>query len=307
MLSRMVYTWRVNTNKNKWMQEAGTIQFAADTHTGLRRSHNEDCYEADAELGLWLVADGVGGHSCGDLASSIVRTTVKKHTVAGGSLQDAIILAHQAVLDQIDPDEKARGMGSTVVALRLEGEQYDLAWVGDSRAYLWDSGLLQLSRDHNRVSELLDQGVITSQQAANHPERHVLTQSLGVSKRMALQPGHRRGTLGESQQILLCSDGLTDELHDAKIASIMANNDNPGSQVDALIKAALKAGGKDNITAVVIGAAAATDPMGSRENLETSGNTTRAANRSKRPRRSFPLGAWLLLCALLSLALLFLF
>jgi protein phosphatase len=290
-------------DKNKWMQKAETIEFAADTHAGLKRKHNEDCFEADATLGLWLVADGVGGHSCGDVASDIVRTTVRNQTAAGESLPDAIVQAHQAVLEQMEQDENASGMGSTIVALRLEGDNYELAWVGDSRAYLWNSRLQLLSHDHNRVSELLDQGIITPRQAANHPQRHVLTQSLGVSERMALEPGHREGTLSENQQILLCSDGLTDELPDEMIATILAGNATPRAQVDALIDAALQAGGKDNITAVVIGAAVTRAPSGSRENLETTHNTDRAAAASAPPGRRFPLGAWLLMSALLLLAL----
>ena len=280
------------------MHKAGTIQFAADTHAGLKRQHNEDCYEADPALGLWLVADGVGGHSRGDLASDIVRTTVRDQTVAGESLTQAIVNAHRAVLDQIDRDETALGMGSTVVALRLEGDDYELGWVGDSRAYLWNSRLKLLSHDHNRVRELLDQGIITPQQASNHPERHVLTQSLGVSERMTLEPGYLQGTLAENQQILLCSDGLSDELPDEMIATIMAGNDNPRAQVDALIKAALQAGGKDNITAVVIGAAAASEPAGGADNLETTRETNRATDHSGRPGRNFPLGAWLLMSGL---------
>lgn len=288
------------------MQKAETMQFAADSHTGLRRKHNEDCYEADAALGLWLVADGVGGHSCGELASDIARTTVRGDIAAGTSLPDAIVNAHRAVLDEIDRDESARGMGSTIVALRLKGESYELAWVGDSRAYLWNRQLQQLSHDHNRVSELLDQGAITQQEAANHPERHVLTQSLGVSECMALRPGHREGTLAQDQQFLLCSDGLTDELPDERIAAIMADNDSPRDQVEALINAALEAGGNDNITAVVVGAVAAKPAPHDKADLETTHNTRNAPAGSDRTGGGFPLGAWLLMSALLLLALWFL-
>jgi protein phosphatase len=285
------------------MHKAGTIQFAAATHAGLKRKHNEDCYEADGALGLWLVADGVGGHSCGEVASDIVRTTVKHDVIAGQSLTQAITRAHQAVLDEIGRDEKASGMGSTVVALLLAGDNYELAWVGDSRAYLWNSSLQQLSHDHNRVSELMDQGIITQQQASQHPERHVLTQSLGVSEQMALQPGQRQGTLARDQQILLCSDGLSDELPDEKIATIMATHNSPQSQVDALIQAALAAGGNDNITAIVIGAVGARQAPHGASDLETTHSTRSSPAGDNRARGRFPLGAWMLMSALLVLAL----
>lgn len=283
------------------MLNTGKIQFAADTNVGLRRKHNEDCYEADAALGLWLVADGVGGHSRGDLASDIVRITVRSEIIGGATLANAVAHAHRAVLEEIGRDETARGMGSTIVALRLEGENYQLAWVGDSRAYLWNSHLQQLSHDHNRVSELLDQGIITPQQATRHPERHVLTQSLGVSERMALAPGSREGILGENQQILLCSDGLTDELSDEKIATIMADKDNPHDQVKALIDAALRAGGNDNVTAIVIGSAVGSEASTGKPGLDITGNSSQ-----DRPRGDFPIAPWLLMSALLLLAAWFL-
>ena len=228
-------------------------QFAAATHSGLRRSHNEDCYEADPELGLWLVADGVGGHASGEVASDIVRAAVKEGISRGKTLLDAIVASHQAVLEAIRERKSTQGMGSTVIALLLDGDNYELAWVGDSRAYLWSTGLQQLSEDHNRVSELLASQVITPEQAVKHPDRHVLTQSLGVSEKITVTPGQLLGTLRKGEQILLCSDGLSDDLSDQVIAGIMDEQQTPRAQVDKLIKAALDAGGNDNITAVVIG------------------------------------------------------
>lgn len=228
--------------------------FAANSHPGRKRDHNEDCYRADAELGLWLVADGVGGHANGEVASRIVGDTLVQQLTEGKSLADGIIAAHRAVLQEIESRDSSN-MGSTVVAFRLQGDDYEIGWVGDSRAYLYDGGIKQLSRDHNPVNELLARGAITAEQAAAHPERHVLSQSLGVSDSIKVSPGKARGKLRPGQQILLCSDGLTDELGDAQIASILAAKSTTQEQVDGLIEAALQAGGRDNVTVVLVGEA----------------------------------------------------
>ena len=237
--------------------------FSADTHQGHRRSHNEDCYQANPELGLWLVADGVGGHSNGEVASAIVRDTLEKDVAKGTSLIDAIHHSHKDILDEIATREGSN-MGSTVVALQLRDDEYEVAWVGDSRAYLFDgSRLKQITRDHNPVSEMLARGAITPEQAANHPERNVLSQSLGVADTITVAPDRIRGSLKSGEQILLCSDGLTDELSDAEIGQIMTNGGDPKVQVVKLIEAALNAGGRDNVTVVVVGAKAEPGSAGS--------------------------------------------
>ncbi len=233
-------------------------QFAASTHQGLVRDHNEDCYDANPDMGLWLVADGVGGHSHGEVASEIVRSTIKEHVAAGTTLVEAIKHAHQAVLKEIQSRDTGSNMGSTVVALRMQGNDYEIAWVGDSRAYLYDGAVRQLSRDHNPVSELVAKGILTREEAAKHPDRHVLTQSLGVSENVDLKPDRITGTLLTGQQIILCSDGLSDEVSTVKMAGIMKHQHTNQAQVEALQAAALGAGGHDNVTIVVVGAPAET-------------------------------------------------
>lgn len=164
--------------------------------------------------------------------------------------------AHRAVLDEIAARNSQSNMGSTVVAMRLEGDNaYEISWVGDSRAYLFDGELRQLTRDHNPVSELLARGEITPEQAASHPQRHVLNQSMGVSGSIVVQPSIVSGRLLTGQQILLCSDGLTNELDDDSIRAELAHHSTLRDQIDALINAALRAGGRDNITAIVVGEA----------------------------------------------------
>lgn len=226
--------------------------FSADTHPGHKRSHNEDCFLAAPEHGLYLVADGVGGHADGEVASAIVRETLKNDVAKGKGLVDSIQHSHKAILKEINQRVESN-MGSTVVAALLKDSEYDIAWVGDSRAYRFDGELKQITRDHNPVSEMLARGAITAEQAAVHPERNVLSQSLGVSETIKVAPGRIRGDFKPGQQILLCSDGLTDELSDPQIAQIMSSQDSVETQVSALIEAALDAGGRDNVTVVVVG------------------------------------------------------
>ncbi len=254
-------------------------QYAAGSDAGKKRDHNEDSFLARPELGLWLVADGVGGHSHGEVASAIVRKTIAAGIEAGGSLPDAVLDAHEEVLAAIDDDMSHAGMGSTVVALHLRGLEYDVVWVGDSRAYLWDGELKQLSRDHNTVTELLRRGVLTQEEAEQHPGRHVLNQSLGITEAMELQPGHLQGTLSPGDMILLCSDGLTDEVREPRISQILQRDGQPQERVDALIAAALEAGGRDNVTVVLVQAgeeAAGVETSG----VETSGVDTSGVDTS---------------------------
>ncbi|MCB1842234.1 MAG: serine/threonine-protein phosphatase [Halioglobus sp.] len=273
-------------------------RFAAETHPGLARSHNEDCFGAAPANGLWLVADGVGGHSCGEVASAIVKDSMLDAVAQGTSLVDAVLASHAAVLQAMQARDDARGMGSTVVAVRVAGPAFDVCWVGDSRAYLWSRGeLSRLTVDHNRAGELLASGAISAEQASRHRERHVLTQSLGVSDAMRVKPGTAAGSLDPGDCLLLCSDGLTDELSDEMIARLLQQHDSPRAQVDALVHAALDSGGNDNITAVVIG-----DPPDVRDagdnTLETTRDRRQAAPHARSVGARFPYKAVLLLSAL---------
>ena len=247
-------------------------EFAAATHPGLKRGNNEDCYEADPTLGLWLVADGVGGHASGEVASAIVRQTIKSSFAEGLPLLDCVHRAHQAVLAEIAGSSVDTNMGSTIVALAMEDNNYTLVWVGDSRAYLWNGKVLtQLTQDHSQIAMLLEQGVIHYKEARTHPERHMLTQSMGISADMSISPGLLQGRLASGNQILLCSDGLTDELEDRDIVAHLSDNNSLQSRVDALLQAALDAGGRDNVTVVLVDSCPATKDV----DLETTQNTSR--------------------------------
>ncbi|HMB57872.1 MAG TPA: PP2C family serine/threonine-protein phosphatase [Arenimonas sp.] len=229
------------------------IEFGHLSHVGLRREHNEDTYYGDAQLGLWLVADGMGGHEFGEVASALARDAVVREVRAGHTLKEAIRSADEDIIRQSKRRAESLPMGTTMVALRLDENRFELAWVGDSRAYLWNGQLRQLSSDHSYVQELIDQGAITAEQARTHPHRNVVTQALGVTDPDALKVETISGELRPGFQILLCSDGLTEEVNDAMIASLLAQNELSAQEcVDHLVSAALDGGGSDNVTVVLL-------------------------------------------------------
>jgi protein phosphatase len=229
------------------------ISIIGATHPG-QREHNEDCYAADESLGLALVADGMGGYACGEVASALVKTSIEQAAANDAGLSDAIRSAHEAVRAAADQDESKKGMGSTAIAVKMNGLDYELAWVGDSRAYLWDgsSELKQLTRDHSYVESLLSTGVISYEEAINHPNRNLITQAVGVATETGLEVGCVKGRLIAGQQLLLCSDGLVDEVLDIDIARLMSKAENPEEAMNSLVRAAVVAGGHDNITVVII-------------------------------------------------------
>jgi len=229
------------------------IEFGHLSHVGLRREHNEDTYYGDAELGLWLVADGMGGHEFGEVASALARDTIVAESRSGRPLADAIRRADEEIISHSRRRAEALPMGTTVAAARVHDDRFEVSWVGDSRAYLWNGSLRQLSQDHSYVQELIDQGAITPEQARSHPHRNVVTQALGVTDPHSLKVETITGELRTGMQLLLCSDGLTEEVDDATIASILGRRDLSAQEcVDQLILAALDGGGSDNVTVVVI-------------------------------------------------------
>ncbi len=229
------------------------IEFGHLSHVGLRRELNEDTYYGDAELGLWLVADGMGGHEFGEVASALARDAVVREVRAGKPLKDAIRSADEDIIRQSRRRAESLPMGTTMVALRLDENRFELAWVGDSRAYLWNGALRQLSSDHSYVQELIDQGAITAEQARTHPHRNVVTQALGVTDPDNLKVETISGELRPGFQILLCSDGLTEEVNDATIGSLLAQGELSAQEcVDNLVSAALDGGGSDNVTVVLL-------------------------------------------------------
>lgn len=230
---------------------------------GLVREHNEDNYALRDDLGLWIVADGMGGAAAGEKASAIVVETLAEAVERGSVLEEAIAKANRSIMDAVRAGDGRPGMGSTVVAARVTGNDFEVAWVGDARAYLWTGGLQRLSHDHSRVQELVDAGLITEKEARSHPHRSVITRVLGGPDGKAASPGQVSGCLLPGQRLLLCSDGLTSEVEDVEIARVLADemrqpedSDAKGAgqrAVDQLVAKALEQGGSDNITVVLVG------------------------------------------------------
>lgn len=230
------------------------IEFGHLTHVGLRRELNEDTYYGDSDLGLWLVADGMGGHEYGEVASALAREAIVREIRQGTSLADAIRAADEDIIRASRQRSDSLPMGTTVVALRIVGNRFEVAWVGDSRAYLWREGqLAQLSQDHSYVQDLITQGAISVDQARTHPHRNVVTQALGVTDPQSLNVETLSGELRPGMQLLLCSDGLTEEVDDANISQVLAHVECSAQEcVDGLVAAALDGGGSDNITVVLV-------------------------------------------------------
>lgn len=230
------------------------IEFGHATHVGLRREHNEDTYYADGDIGLWLVADGMGGHDNGEVASALARETLIREVGQGKSIVDAIHLADEEIIRHSSRRTEVLPMGTTIAALTISDDfSYQVAWVGDSRAYLWNGGLSQLSQDHSYVQDLVSQGAITQDQARLHPHRNVVTQALGVTDPKSLRVETVNGRFDHGMQLLLCSDGLTEDVDDASIAAILSRHDLSAQEcVEHLVLAALDGGGSDNITAILV-------------------------------------------------------
>lgn len=226
------------------------IHFYGGTHTG-HRQHNEDCFAVDNTLGLALVADGMGGYACGEVASALARETLIDALIHHQGLTEAIVRAHYLIRAESELDEEKKGMGTTIVAAKVEDCNYELAWVGDSRAYLWDGALKQITRDHSFVESLLSSGSINLEEARQHPNRNLITQAVGVATQEGLEVSLVSGRMAAGQKLLLCSDGLVDEVSDSDIASIMAKELKSEELVEVLIAKAFEQGGKDNITVVI--------------------------------------------------------
>ena len=192
---------------NRWRpidDSTEMIEFGHLTHVGLRRELNEDTYYGDSELGLWLVADGMGGHEYGEVASALARETIVREIRQGTALPQAIRVADEEIIRASRKRNDALPMGTTVVAVRINGNRFEVAWVGDSRVYLWRDGkLAQLSQDHSYVQELISQGAISVEQARSHPHRNVVTQALGVTDPQNLNVETMAGELRPGMQLLL--------------------------------------------------------------------------------------------------------
>lgn len=234
------------------------LRLAAGSHPGWVRENNEDAYLAERLPGddRWLiaVADGMGGHRAGEVASWLALATLRERLLAGAGLADAVCAANEAVFRRQADDPRLSGMGTTLTAAVVgPGGAVQLCHVGDSRAYLLRQGeLARLTRDHSLVEEFVRSGALTEQEARRHPQRNLLTRAIGTEATVPVDEATVQ--LKPADVLLLCSDGLSEALPDTRLAALLVQQvagEDLGAGVEILIQAALDAGGADNITAVL--------------------------------------------------------
>lgn len=233
------------------------LRVGAATDTGRVRTLNED--SALAEGGIFVVADGMGGHAAGEVASGIVveamRELVPRADLTAEDVTRQLVVANQRILTAVDSHPENKGMGTTATGLALVtaggADHWAVFNVGDSRVYRWIAGTLtQVTVDHSEVQELVEAGVITPDEARVHPARNVVTRSLGTDYAYQSDVWVLPPYAGE--RFVICSDGLTNELTDARLRGILQQHPDPQVAAEELVRAAVEAGGRDNVTVVVV-------------------------------------------------------
>jgi len=252
---------------NEPLRVVPRVKFVARSEIGHARENNEDkfdFYEPDEEPllaargSVYLVCDGMGGHNAGQIASELAaKQFLHAYYHLGGTAQEAarhaILQAHHYIAEMASKVPSRYGMGTTLTALILKQDEGILAHVGDSRCYRLREGVFeQLSRDHTLVARLVEQGIITPEQARYHPQRNVIRQAVGVADPSEpLEPDIETFALQAGDLYLLCSDGLTDMVDDAEIEAIL-RDEPPTRAAWRLVDRALANGGRDNITVVLV-------------------------------------------------------
>lgn len=224
------------------------------THHGKTRKLNEDSYLELAERNLWAIADGMGGHAAGDIASRMVIDSLR-NTETPSSLEsyiDDVYNRLQKVNKEVRDEATKRGegiIGSTVVVLLAFGHHYATLWAGDSRIYLSRGGILkQITRDHSQVEELIAHGLLERSEAANHPAHNAITRAVGAADKLVLDVNIQN--INDGDIFLLCSDGLTNEVNDREIAQELVRG-NCHQSCSHLMQKALDRGARDNVTIIV--------------------------------------------------------
>jgi PPM family protein phosphatase len=240
------------------------------THVGRQRQHNEDSYLVEDQAKLFLVADGMGGHAAGEIASRIAVDSISEfilHTKeddgtwphaydenykrSTNRLMAAVRMANTRVLEAMRKDARLRGMGTTVVAAMVDDNMMSVAHVGDSRAYLIrDNQLSRITNDHSWVFEQVQAGMLTEAEAEKHPLRNVITRALGGALQVVPDASEIESRPGDVY--LLCSDGLTGMVPEEEILKLVTENDDLKVACQKLIEAANERGGLDNVTAILV-------------------------------------------------------
>ena len=224
----------------------------AKSHIGQRKN-NEDTILVDKEAGLYVVADGVGGLNKGDVASQMACDIVNDSIVAGETLKESIYIAHRSIVNQIKSNQQNQGMATTIAAVLFHDNSYEVAWVGDSRVYLWDEKLQLITRDDSYVELLLENGHITVDELETHPDRNIISQALGI-ERKEIRIHSNFGKLEKNQTLLICSDGLYTIAKESDIIKCFQNNDDVENITESLVNTAVENDGKDNISLISINA-----------------------------------------------------
>lgn len=232
------------------------IETGGATDTGRIRDHNEDSFVVRPELGVWVVADGMGGHEAGDYASQTITGEMASlgFAISAGDLQARFLERVGRAHARIREHSVSLGgttVGATLVGMLMHEDNFACVWSGDSRIYRFRDGALeQLTKDHTEVQELLEAGMINAEEAETWPRKNVITRAIGVSD----QPNCdvMSGQVQSGDMFLLCSDGLTEHNNDADIAALMTHDGQPQDICDAMIAQTLDRGAKDNVTAVVV-------------------------------------------------------
>ncbi|MGQ0639191.1 MAG: Stp1/IreP family PP2C-type Ser/Thr phosphatase [Gemmatimonadaceae bacterium] len=238
------------------------LTVAARTDVGMIRSGNEDAFFAHAtpQIGLFIVADGMGGHAAGEVASEMAVQIVSRELSTIGDLHGdgvrdrvsrALREANRAIFERTLAESDKQGMGTTASVLMLAGKRYLIGQVGDSRVYmLREGGLKQLTKDHSYVQEQVDAGLLTPEQARYHPYSNVITRCVGAGE--SIEPDTFAGEVKTGDVFLLASDGLTGMVDDRRLQQLLLSRATARRVVDALIAEANYRGGLDNITAIVV-------------------------------------------------------
>ena len=231
-----------------------TVSWAGATDTGRRRENNQDAFLA--EHPLFLVADGMGGHAGGEIASQLtiaeMRGLLDADVVTPGAIEAALGRASEAIVGH--PDATDEGTGTTLTGVVLADIDGRSQWmsvnIGDSRVYLLrDGGIVQVTTDHSVVQELISSGRLSPEEAEGHPYSNVITRAVGASELTV--PDYVAIDPHDGDVFVICSDGLTKELTDYGILHFITSNPEPADAVDAMMKAALENGGRDNVTIIV--------------------------------------------------------
>jgi protein phosphatase len=229
----------------------------AQTHRGTVRKINEDAFLERPTQGIWVVADGMGGHAAGDVASQLVIDTILKSIefLSPEEINTSVLVQSlkesNAMLQQMSKTQfSGKVAGSTVVVLLIKDDNYHLLWVGDSRGYLLRNGVLQqVTKDHSQVNDMVDEGVILAKDAESHPLANVITRAVGVDTELNVDLKSDKLLLGDV--FLLCSDGLNKEVSDKEIEQVLK----PGNIIDAgmaLMHASLVRNARDNVTCILV-------------------------------------------------------